>query len=502
MSIMFESNSQYKKYSPIYQKDEDAYEGQEQVKNKSTAYLPMLAGQKADDRYGQYLYDLMLQSALWYPATGATVRGYLGVMYRKEPITEIPDAMQYVQETFSDDGKTIHAFAKNLAKEVIVRYRPAVLVDFPSVEGEELTVAQAESLKLRPYAVLYNSMQIIDWHERIGRGVKKLDYVVLAEKHEVRGFKYKNVPEKAVVIDGFYEIRRVLKLEVQDGQDVYTQEVYIRVENKGKKDKPDYILIEKTYPMSNGQTFDYIPIVPCSEEGLQWNLNYSLINDLVNLNIADYNNEALYRDNLKFLARPTICVKGLVPPEGEKKARVTTGSSSVWEFDETGEAWLLGGDSSQASALVDSGKGLKQQMATIGLRGLASEPNGVESAETATIHRSGEHGILSSVANAVSDTMTKVLQIMAEWANIGGEVSYTVQTDFIPTKIDATLLNTLWNMYVNGDLPLSQFLINLKNGEVLESTVTEDEFKEAKAEFDANKPKPVSEVIEVIEDDE
>jgi len=477
------NNRQYTKYTPSYIKDEDAYQGQESVKSKSTEYLPMLPAQASDAQYGTMLYDIYASNALWFPATGATIKGYLGIMFRKSPFSEIPSDMSYAVDSFSSDGLTMDAVAKNLAKEVMVKYRPAVLVDFPDIDTSGMSVKDMENAGVRPYAVMYDSLQIVDWHETVGGGMKKLDYVKLKEKHDANGFRYADgvaeYKEKLLVVDGQYIVMRVLKLESKDGQDIYTQEVYIQTDSKKKKDKTeaDFILISKTYPVAQGKFFNYLPIVPCSEEGMQWSLDYSLVNDLVNLNMADYKNEALYRDNLMFLARPTICMKGYLPPQGTDGQVISTGSSSVLMFDETGHSWLLGGDASQSAALVESSKGLKAQMSTIGMRSLAADPNGVESAETAGIHRSGEHGTLSSVANAVSDTMTKVLEIMQEWSGKSGTVNYEIQTDFIPTKIDATLLNTLWQMYVNGDLPLSQLLWNLKNGEVVESGLTIDDYK-------------------------
>jgi hypothetical protein len=43
-------------------------------------------------------------------------------------------------------------------------------------------------------------------------------------------------------------------------------------------------------------------------------------------------------------------------------------------------------------------------------------------------------------------------------------------------------------MYVNGDLPLSQLLWNLKNGEVVESGLTIDDYKEELPEADIVEP--------------
>lgn len=487
----FSNNNQYDNFNQSYVKNKDAYDGQAEIKKKTTTYLPKLPGMLKDPN-GQALYELFIQSALWYPATGQTVSGYTGIMMRKPAEVVVSNALEPVLNTFTDDGMTANSVARNLAKNVILEYRPAVLVDYPDVSqlvSEGMSQAEAEQMGLMPYAIVYDSTQITNWRERIGGGRKKIEYVQIEEKYDISGFPYEQslelVGKKVNRSNGQHTIMRVLELRRENGTDVYYHEVYIQLDKQAIKDnEDDYVLLSSRTPVKNGQTFDYIPIVPCSEDGLQWDLDYAMITELVDINIADYQNEALYRDNLKFLSRPTVCTKGLLLPRDEngnvqKGTTVSFGTSTVLQFDpENGEWGLLGGDASQAEALVISGENLKKMMSNVGMRSLSSDPNGVESAETAEIHRSGEHGLLTNVAVAVTQTMTRVLQIMAEWMGEDpGKQSYVISTDFIPKTIDATLLNTLWQMYISRSLPLSQLLRNMKSGEVVDSQLSEDDFK-------------------------
>ena len=480
----YTTHRDYNKYAPSYIKDEECYGGQEEVKKRKQKYLPMLPAMAADRVAGELLYESFLSGASWFPATSQTVNAYLGMMFRKEPQIEVPEELAYVTESMTDKGQPINTLAKNLAKEVMIKYRPAVLVDYPAVDTTEMTNGQVKELNLKPYAVMYTSLDIIYWHEKIVNGYKKLDVAFISEKHDIGDFSNNNavhlLGDSLYIEEGQYHILRVLKLITVEGQDIYVNELYIKRDKKKlKKGQEEWILLSSSTPLMNGKPLDYIPFVPCSEEGTQWELDYSLINDVVDLNITDFQNDALYRDNLKFLGRPTPVFSGLLKEEGKDGQFISLGSSSFIELEQGGTAELLGGDSTQSAALKLSGNDLKRELATIGLRSLAADPTGVETATTALIHRAGEHGILSSISNSVSECITKVLIIMGNWANADiSKVSYSISNDFIPVEMDSNLLTTLWQMYVSGALPLSQYLNKLKKGEIVDPALTEDEFIE------------------------
>jgi hypothetical protein len=276
-----------------------------------------------------------------------------------------------------------------------------------------------------------------------------------------------------VVSDGYVTFRR--HLELVGG--VYRQTLYALTENE--KTEYEYVQISTREPMVNGEVMEFIPFIPVTTSGLIWKLNYPMINDIANLNIADYRNEALYRDALLFNGRPTPCVSGLIIDNGQKS--VSLGSSTILQFEQGGSWGTLGGGA-DAQGLKESGEELKRKMALVGSRALAEDPNGVEAAETAALHRQGEDGILGSVADAVSMGMTKALEIIRDWWPTEGEVEYTLSNDFIPGDVDPARIQAVFGMYAAGAISFNTFYSYLQRGEVYPEGWTQEQEEEAISE--------------------
>lgn len=435
----------YDKYSGIWERVNDFCEGEDAVKSKKEEYLPMLPSQAASVTRGvngrfRTLYDLFLEKATVWPGASKTIRAYTGILTRKTPETNAPEELINV---FSLNGEDLYTTATWAAKELMKSAVGGMLIDYP----ENAT---------RAYAVKYRAKDILDWDYKIENGGQTLAMVSLVDKWR-EGEPYKIT---------------ILKLN-EDG--VYSVEKYERTENvKGEK---EWQLESETLPMINGQYFGYIPFVPFSEEGTILDYDYPMMIDVTNLNKAHYQNDAEYRNALTFAGRPTPCVAGLKQVDGD--GDVQLGTSTVLQFDSDGKWGMLGLDSASGiDAIRQAGEDLKKDMAIAGSRALQSDPNGVEAADTARIHREGEHGQLSNVAKVISDAVTKALNIMAEWSGRAGDWSYRINTDFNPAQVDVQTLNTLWQMYVNGDLSWDTLFYNMQRGELTPDLKTADEEKE------------------------
>ena len=114
-------------------------------------------------------------------------------------------------------------------------------------------------------------------------------------------------------------------------------------------------------------------------------------------------------------------------------------------------------------------------MAALGSKMLASEKRTVESAETAMIHRSAENSVLSSISYSASAALTKMLQWLAEWSRVSGDISVTLNTDFAPQQMDAQMFQQLTQAYLSGAISYSEYFANLKDGEVIRAETTEEE---------------------------
>lgn len=466
-------SAEYTKYAPVFTRCDDAIEGQDAIKSKTTTYLPMLPGM-FETQYGKQLYDIYIQNALWDPFSGRSYRAYLGMITRK-PASKNLAGVEFADVDFTSDGLSVDQVARELSGIVIKNFGGGILIDQPAISTEGQSVATVEAMDIRPYGILYSNKQVINYSYKSKGGLSILTEIILEDYVPIHGLPVD--PESAMVVSDKATIRRHLYLDV-DG--LYTVQTYYKTKNVNADSDWMEIPGTKAEPIIRGRRLDYIPFVPCSEAGKKVCFDYPLINDVVNINLADYRNEALYRDALLFNGRPTPCVSGLILAEGQKK--VSLGSSTILQFESGGQWGMLGGGA-DVSALKDSAAELKRRGAAIGSRALGSDPNGVESAETAAIHRAGEMGILSNVSSAVSESITAALVIIGEWVGLSpeqtSELSYSLSTDYLPYNIDAQLLNTIWQMYVRGDVSYSTFYHNLTRGEITIDGWTEDDEKES-----------------------
>jgi hypothetical protein len=450
-------NPKYEKLRPIWDRVKDFCEGQDAVKARKQTYLPAMPSQMQPIEqagFGQShrtLYDLFLDKATVWPGASKTLKAYTGILSRKAPRVEAPE--EYI-DIFSLDGESIYTVSTWAAKGVMKYGVAGLLVDFP--ENTD-----------RPFAVKYSAYSILDWKYAIGNGGRSLSHVSLVERwkdgeaDEIIHLNIELVGDEENRVPGYV----VRKYELQ------------KVEGKQEK---QWVLIGTGVPLMNGQPIPFIPFVPITEDGQVLDYDYPMLTDVTNLNMAHYQNDAEYRNALTFAGRPTPCVAGLIQAEGQNK--ITLGTSSVLQFEQGGSWGMLGlDDASGINAIRQAGQDLQADMAVAGSRALMQDPNGVEAAQTAAIHREGEHGQLSNIANVVSGGITQVLELMKLWANIPGDVSFEMNTDFNPLQVDSQTLSVLWQMYMGGTISFELFYYNLQRGELTPDLRTAEEEKESAA---------------------
>ena len=110
-------------------------------------------------------------------------------------------------------------------------------------------------------------------------------------------------------------------------------------------------------------------------------------------------------------------------------------------------------------------------MATLGARMLADDSKGVEAAETARIHRSGEGGVLASLTGSVSKGIKRALTIAADWAAASGEVAFVLNKDFMPTTMAPNMMRELLLTWQSGGISMPVLFDNLKRGEIISADV-------------------------------
>ena len=451
-------HEEYEEYYDQWERCEHAAEGQDEIHEYGIKYLPRLSGQ-TDQEYKGYK-----DRALFYNATQRTIDGLTGMMFLKPPVTEYPTALEAIVADVSMSGLSLHQFAEMIAEEVVKIGRCGVLVDHPPMT-DAMTLAQAQSLGMRPYMRMYDAESIINWRTDRISGVDMLTLVVLEEEYEVYDdeFSYDCKPQWRV-------------LDLLEG--IYRQRVF------RKNEKGDFYVESEIFPSSQGKAIARIPFEFFGVRDNRPCVDKPPLLDLVDVNISHYRTTADYEHGLHFTGLPTPVVTGFYSDDQSASLRIGSGT-----------AWLLPDPASKAFYLEFSGQGLSElrealrakesMMATLGARILAPEKKGVETAQTAAIHRAGENSVLASIAQSISIGLTHCLEWMANWSGIAGDLRVEINRDYIPQSMTHQDVAELVKSWQAGAISHETLFDNLVKGDIIRPDVS---FQDEKERIDMTPP--------------
>jgi hypothetical protein len=423
----------------------DCIAGQGAVVAAGTAYVPQLSGQlKAD-------YDAYLKRGLFFGATGRTLDGLTGMIFRKPPQLDAPDALARLLEEMTPDGLPLLGLAERITAEVVGVGRCGVLVDYPALDTGAMSRLEFDALAPRPYAALYMAEDIFNWRlEQDAAGTRNiLTQVRLYE----RAVEYKGLDEEEVL---------QIRLLFLDGG-VYKQQVYRQ--NKDRQWEPWGAEI---VPVQNGAALDYIPFTFFGPQDTGPAIQKPPMLDLAHANISHFQTTVDYEHGAHLTGLPTavICAPMAAPDVATAARKI--GSGEIWQFDDPqAKAFYLEYTGQGLGALEARLKAKEEYMASLGARMLTPERRAVEAAETAAIHRQGETSVLASIAGAVSDGLTQVIERLAAWAGIEQPATYTLNHDFNPAEMGPQELLALVQAWQAGAIAFTDLFQNLQRGEII-----------------------------------
>lgn len=453
-------HAEYTKRKEQWEKLRDCVAGQEAIHEKGVKYLAKLSGQ-SDAEYKAYK-----ERAAFYNATGRTVDGLSGMVFRKEPIVNVPDGLKPYLDDVTLNGLSLMGFAESIVDDAITVGRAGILVDYPATPVG-VTRAQAEAANIRPFLKHYTAENIFNWKVEGRNNSQVLTQVRLWEIVENPG-------------DGEFDAKEEKQIRVLDLDDAgrYRQRVFIKVATPtGEKwiQKDDDII-----PLKNGAPIKEIPFyfigvkngLPCPEKP-------PLI-DLANVNISHYKSTADLEHGAHFTGLPTAVITGHIDAteDGQDAQEYRIGAATAWVFPspETKVQYLeFNGQGLEALEKRIAKK--EEQMAFLGARMLTPEKKGIESSETAQIHRMGEISVLASLVGSVSETIEKAVSFMSDWAGFGGEIEFDLNKDFIAVPMNDRELLALLQTWQAGGIAFEDFLDNLKRGEIVREERTADDIR-------------------------
>lgn len=373
-------------------------------------------------QYNKRLNASYRKSAILYNATGRTLIGLLGMLYRVEPtIPELHESMEYVKTNIDGNGMGINQQSHAVSSEIIQIGRHGLLTDIPMKEdGVVTTVADVQN-GFRPFVKKYNAIDIIDWNQSFINGMITLDLVVLLE-----------------MVTTFVDEQRIKRktkkryriLRLTDGK--YTQQLWV----EGDDSPGEEIEIID----GSGKAWDEIPFEIIGSENNDPVIDSAPLEPLVDVNIGHYRNSAdLEHSSFQLsAATPWIADDRYKSDQNNPNDKNT----KTQKFGETsvvvmGKGGQFGYAQPDPNVLAnDLAKNKEQQMVALGAQ-LISESGGVETAEAVRTKKSADASMLSIIGINVSNGYTKSLGWIARFLNVDFEGEFQLNSNFFDTKLTA-----------------------------------------------------------------
>ncbi len=461
------THADYDEMSPLWERCSDVAAGTHALRAKTTQYLPMLTGETAAS------YEKRLNRTVLFNATWRTIVGFLGLLFRKPAVITVPPAVEPLMDDVTLTGVSLRLFAAEISEELLIMGRVGIWVNYPEVDVAVATLADVQNAGLQPSMTVYGAESIINWRSMRRNNAMQLSLVVLKEDHRVSENEFKDA------IVARYRVLDLASEESQPGSLMYRIRVFeIRRNDRGEETD---VLVEGPYfPMMNGRLLDYIPFYFISPDDTTPDVDVPPFIDLVDVNLAHYQVTADYEHGCHWSGIPTVVITG---HEIEQGGTITVGAGAALILPSpAANAQMLEVGTGGFTALEKNLDRKEAQMVVLGARLLEVQKPGIEAAETALIHRSGEQSILASMAQTISTGISRALQTFVDWAGVQGEASFVLNRDFFHTPMAPEMVNSLVKSWQTAAISYETLFDNLKKGEIYAPDAkVEDELAKIKA---------------------
>ncbi len=484
------------------------------MKRSGIRYIPRLEGMN-DLEYRWYV-----ERGFFYNATARTVLGYLGMIFRREPVLKLPkpgSVLGNVLREFVNDadllGKELSGYAREVTTEVTVLGRCGTLIDW------------CDAPENRAYFTFYRAEDILNWREQRINGRMQLTLVVLREVfsdgNQTSGGGDEFAPAQV-------ERLRVLRLvqdapaaqgsaPAQKGKHVgwhYVVEVWGRAKksndgvrradvdgavgsdlgsgispgsaapsatvgtypavsavNNVSTDSKSMTLLETRVPLRRGKPLPNIPFIFHGPSLSKSTVERSPITDIVGANLDHYRMTTDYKHGMHFTALPTAWVSGFA-----KDDPLRMGSNTAWVTETPGAT---------AGFLEFKGDGLQtferaldrveRLLAVLGARLLESQKRASESAEAIQLRQSADSSVIAGISVAVSKSLNQALRWVYWWHSTeehpdevsGGDILIELNRDFDIVRLTGREIQALVTAWQSSAISLETVLHQMERGEVL-----------------------------------
>lgn len=446
-------------YQPQWQRCHDAMAGTDAVKGAGEVYLPRPSGMAPRD------YQAYKARPAWFGASARVQQGLKGLIFREPPEITIPARLAEDIKDVTRTGIGLETFSDHAVGQHLETGRIGILIDLPQEE-------QTANL-VRPQWRLYRAGQIINWWQgRTATGGVGYVRVVLEEEVDSLDPVYPHDTYRHA------DLLQWRELVIEDG-------VYIvRLWRRPSGSSTEFVLVDEHVPLRRGTPLDFLPFDVQNADTSDAILSPPPLLDVVDINLSHYRTSADYEHELHMTSLSTLWITGWDYTEKDISVGGLTALIIPEAEARVGYAEVTGHG---LQAKLDKLKADEARMAVLGARLLEPQQRIVEAAETHQLRQNAETSIMEAYADAVSGLLTKALRWHAWWAGVTEKqndetISLTLNTDFLPTKVDAQTLTALVSAWQAGALTQEDLYENLRQGSLLAPGVLFEEWQAKLAE--------------------
>ena len=406
----------YSKYLPIWTQTRDAVRGSVAVKEKKYHYLPVPDNDSVDDRKGTETsrYRQYIKRALFTNFTGRTKNALVGAAFRKEPVVNLPNDLEYLANDATGDGLSLTQLVKDELSNLMETGRSILLVDYPQTD-ENVTVEDVQRLGLRASITPFTAEQVINWKSGVINGKRMLTSVTIAEHYLATQDEFDH--ESKVQY-------RVLRLS----QEGYTQQIY-------REEEP---YTDEFFPKkADGSNWEEIPLIFIGSKNNDATIDDAPLSDIAEVNLAHFRNSADYEESCFLVGQPSLFITHSLSPEQFREFNphgIKLGSRAGHVLGETGSASLLQANENQLVMRAMAAK--EQQMVAIGAR-IITDRADRETAEAARIRFASENSVLGDVVGNLSQAIVKCIGWVGEFMGVEtSETTFMINREFYDKSID------------------------------------------------------------------
>lgn len=438
----------------------DSHAGQNAVKAKGLAYLPategmylegMLTGQDGLRRYQAYL-----RRAVFPEVMKDTVDILVGILNRKPPSIQLPEAMEPLRDKATILGESLVDLLRKIHEQQLVTGRMGLHVDVPQ--------DPVQIPSILPLLSTYTAESVINWDDgEAGDPTKQnLNIVVLDETENVRdGLEWKTERKYRVLVLG--------EFAENESVGIYSSGMFMEDETFD---------VSATQPvLLRGQTLGEIPFVFIGPHDIDINVDLPPLLGLANRSMSIYLGEADLRHALFMTGQETLVTIGNTLTEN-----VQIGPGARIAMQEGGDAKFIGVDSRgiqfQLNNLNEDYQIANALSARLVQRGAA-----VESGDALRIRVAAQTASLTSIAKASAAGMQEALRMAARWLGVDDDgVLIEPNLDFADDPMEASELNEMLTFKQRGGVISYRTMNEIMLKRDVTSRTLEEEIEEIELE--------------------